>query len=285
MKKIMIASCVRKKPEILACYLSSLASLEIREADIHYCFIDDNDDETSRFLLKQFQQDHPCVTILPGENADAYVCDDETHYWTDRLVEKVTQYKNRFLSLSRERDCDYLFLADADLVFHPLTLQSLMDSGKDIISEIFWTKWDPNDRMPMPNVWLIDNYSTYVQGKDERLSATHKALRSMEFLHQLRSPGVYRVGGLGASTLVSKKAIQSPLNFNKIYNISFWGEDRHFCIRAVVLGFTLYVDTHYPAYHIYRDADLSGVEDYVNRCRDMKSSNRSGGLESGAAAK
>ena len=30
-----------------------------------------------------------------------------------------------------------------------------------------------------------------------------------------------------------------------------FGEDRHFCIRAAALGLSLYVDTHYPAYHIY----------------------------------
>lgn len=69
-------------------------------------------------------------------------------------------------------------------------------------------------------------------------------------------PGVYKVGGLGDCTLISKKVFESNVSYDKIYNVSFWGEDRHFCIRAAVLGFELYVDTHYQAFHIYRTSYL-----------------------------
>lgn len=43
------------------------------------------------------------------------------------------------------------------------------------------------------------------------------------------------------------------------------GEDRHFCIRAAALGLRLFVDTHYPAYHIYRSADLAGAERFLQK--------------------
>ena len=36
----------------------------------------------------------------------------------------------------------------------------------------------------------------------------------------------------------------------------------HFCIRASALGFDLFVDTHYPAYHIYRECYLNRVEEF-----------------------
>jgi len=84
-------------------------------------------------------------------------------------------------------------------------------------------------------------------------------------LNQLKVPGVYTVGGLGACTLISKRAIQAGVNFKEIYNISFMGEDRHFCIRAVALGFELFVDTHYPAFHIYRLSDLDGLAEFKMR--------------------
>src|SRR5690606_16569030 len=48
-------------------------------------------------------------------------------------------------------------------------------------------------------------------------------------------------------------------------NISFWGEDRHFCIRAQALGFDLFVDTNYPAFHIYREDDLQVLENAKNK--------------------
>ena len=79
----------------------------------------------------------------------------------------------------------------------------------------------------------------------------------------LKIPGLYEVGGLGACTLISKKALTKDLSFKCIPNISFWGEDRHFCIRAQVYGLKLYVDTVYPAYHIYRESYLSGVNNYL----------------------
>ena len=36
-------------------------------------------------------------------------------------------------------------------------------------------------------------------------------------------------------------------------NLALLGEDRHFCVRAGALGYTLYFDTVYPVYHIYRE--------------------------------
>jgi SRSO17 transposase len=62
--------------------------------------------------------------------------------------------------------------------------------------------------------------------------------------------------------LISRTALEAGVNFSRISNLSFWGEDRHFCIRAAALGLQLFVDTHYPAYHIYRDSDLEGVKSF-----------------------
>lgn len=80
---------------------------------------------------------------------------------------------------------------------------------------------------------------------------------------KLQQPGIYEVGGLGACTLISRRAICSGVSYDMIRNISYWGEDRHFCIRAAALGIALYVDTRYPALHLYRDSDLEKVADYV----------------------
>ncbi|WP_350063114.1 glycosyltransferase family 2 protein [Peribacillus frigoritolerans] len=89
--------------------------------------------------------------------------------------------------------------------------------------------------------------------------------RYQSFIRQMRTPGVHKVGGLGACTLISQKALKAGVNFNRIENLSFWGEDRHFCIRAAALGISMYVDTHLPAYHIYRDSDLEGAMEFLDR--------------------
>ncbi len=55
-------------------------------------------------------------------------------------------------------------------------------------------------------------------------------------------------------------------------NVSFWGEDRHFCIRARALNIDLFVDTVFPAYHIYRKELLAGVDWYLKNGFDPNSS-------------
>ena len=84
--------------------------------------------------------------------------------------------------------------------------------------------------------------------------------------HQYTNPGTYEVGGLGACTLISNKALKAGVNFSRMHNLTFWGEDRHFCLRAVSLGFPLYADTRYPAYHIYRESALTGVGEFKRNC-------------------
>lgn len=65
------------------------------------------------------------------------------------------------------------------------------------------------------------------------------------------------VGGLGACTLIRRKALLAGVSFKQLSNLSFWGEDRHFCIRAQALGLSLFVDTHHPAFHLYRESDFA----------------------------
>ena len=117
----------------------------------------------------------------------------------------------------------------------------------------------------MPQVWVLDSYTLFEHGPLEKISEKEAYRRMGLFLEQLKKPGVYEVGGLGACTLISKPALQRPVSFKKIKNISFWGEDRHFCIRASAMGLSLFVDTHYPAYHIYRESDLSGVDEFKKK--------------------
>ncbi|GEN35031.1 glycosyltransferase [Aneurinibacillus danicus] len=156
---------------------------------------------------------------------------------------------------------------------HPATLQHLVSLEKDIVSEIFWTSWQEGERK-FPQVWLSDQYTLYHRSPHETLSDEDVQARTMEFLQQLRKPGVYEVGGLGACTLISRRALLAGVNFNTIPNISLIGEDRHFCVRATALGFSLFVDTYYPAYHIYRDSDLAGVEMYKYRNTVKTSTNK-----------
>ncbi|MDQ7097170.1 glycosyltransferase family 2 protein [Desulfosporosinus sp. PR] len=255
MKRVLLASPVKQKKEILCEFLESLDRLILEGISLDMVFIDDNNNHK---LLLEYRKGKGNVLVLAEDGNDSYVCDETTHRWQESLIWKVAELKNRFLALALEGDYDYLFLVDSDLYLQAQTLIHLISLGKDIVSEVFWTRWEP-ELPPLPQVWVGDQYRLFALEREEELSDQEKSKRTREFLKMLKLPGTYKVGGLGACTLLSQKALQAGVSFEEIYNLGFIGEDRHFGIRAVALGFELYADTHYPPFHIYRESELSNL--------------------------
>jgi len=264
-KKVLVGSPVYQKPKILEEFLSSLKNLSRNTISIDYMFVDDNVDEKSSQLLTDFERDESKVIIIHGKELGIYECNDESHQWDDSLMLKVANYKNSIINYFIENNYDYLFFVDSDLILHPNLIEHLKIADKDIISEIFWSQWHIN-RPFEPNVWMFDEYDLVPKRLGEVLSDKEMGIRETKFLNQLRIPGVYEVGGLGACTLLCRDSLKKGVSFEPIKNLTIHGEDRFFCIRAAVLGIDLFVDTHYPAYHIYREQDLAGVKDYVKDC-------------------
>lgn len=264
-KRVLIGSPIRQKPEILREFLTSLSQLNKDMLDVAWFFVDDNDNSASSKLLEQFREVTPKVTVHRHQSSAPYISNDTTHNWNDKLISKVAELKNLIIRAALQNEADYLFLVDSDLVLHPNTLEHLISRGKDIISQVFWTSWQP-DSPAVPQVWLYDQYTQCHVDRGRNMAQEELVAGTQKFIEMLKQPGTYEVGGLGACTVISKKALLAGVNFSEVKNISFWGEDRHFCIRAAVLGFALYADTHYLAYHIYREADLAGVATFKERC-------------------
>nr|WP_238177706.1 glycosyltransferase [Paenibacillus contaminans] len=262
--RILTASPVRQKPEILTLFLESLTRLDSGGHHVDFLFVDDNENEASRTLLEAFQAKNIGAAVIRSETEDkqAYQRDEVTHYWNDALVDKVADMKDRILEFALDRQYDAVFLIDSDLLIHPNTLVRLADEEKDIVSNIFWTRWQ-KDALELPQVWLMDEYSFYRKSRQAPLSDEEANDRAHAFLDQMRVPGVYEVGGLGACTWISRDVMEKGVRFRRLPNVSFWGEDRHFCIRAAALGFRMHVDTRFPAYHIYRESDLPGAIRYL----------------------
>jgi glycosyltransferase involved in cell wall biosynthesis len=244
----MLGSPVRQTPKVLEKFLESIEKQTVK---MDCVFIDDNTEKASSDLLKAFG-----AAVIPGYSPAKdgnYARADNTHHWDDTSIWKVAGFKDYLIEYTlRREEYDYLFLIDSDLVLHPDTISQLLKAKKDIITNIFWTSWQPG-MQPEPNVWLQDEYDMFV---GRNLSDTNKSRQAREFLAKLQVPGVYEVGGLGACTLLSRRALEKGVRFAKIPGLGFWGEDRHFSVRAQALGLELFVDTHHPAKHLYRDSDL-----------------------------
>lgn len=274
-ERILIASPVRQTTPVLREFLDSLHALERSTVKTDYLFIDDNVEDAASNILREFVLQHEGTVIQADDhgsgspdNKGVYTKDEGGHYWQDEQIWRVAGLKNRILQYARDNHYDAVFLIDSDLVLHPRTLEQLVSSGKDIVSNIFWTRWQPDAR-EMPQVWLQDEYALYRRGGKtvDGTESEDEGTQTTAFLTQLRIPGCYEVGGLGACTLIRKYVLAAGVSYDQIPNVSFWGEDRHFCIRAQALGFRLFVDTHLPAYHIYRLSELPGVAAFNRRAR------------------
>lgn len=232
--KILLCSPVHEKENIFKLHLESVRNLEIPK----------NVELTKFYFL------HNCEDLkqhINGEreyhsifnNDIKYNKDEITHHWKENNFNAVISMKNLFLDFFIKKDFDYIFFIDSDICLHPKSLTSLLNANKDMISNIFWTKWTP-EQEEQPNVWEFDHY----------LFLEHT-------MEELKKPQYYRCGMTGACTLIKRDVIASGVNWKPIYNVSFsqW-EDRAFCIRVAVNGFEIWTDTHYPAYHLYRESEI-----------------------------
>ncbi len=281
MNSVLIASPVRQKPAILKEFLWSLARLETTDLSVSFAFVDDAEDGKANPQLRRFAAEHAGVRLFPGrewsegteqhspEQAD-YLCDEDTHRWNATLVRKVAGYKDHLIRLAREERFDFLFLVDSDLVLHPKTLERLLWAGRDIVSQVFWTKWQPDSPL-LPQVWVKDHYDMYKFAPDEIWDRDEALRRANKFVQSLQTPGTYEVGGLGACTLIKAEALRAGLRFRRIDNLSLSGEDRFFCARAAALGYAMHAETTYPPLHLYRDEDLARVQAFWDNVRGLAS--------------
>lgn len=232
MKRILITAPIRQKPEILKLYLESLNNLTINYNlfKVDKYFVLHNCEE-----LKGYFDNNTIVKIKNDDTT--YKTDKNTHHWKIENFTVLSNIKNEIVKYSLDNEYDYTFWVDSDLILHPMTLLHLYNNLKFIneyiMSEVFWTKWLDTDKNKGSNGWDYDQYG----GNQARYI----------------EKGIHEVGGTGALILVNNKVYESGVNYSPISNVSFsiW-EDRAFSIRAVVNGFKLYMDTHYPAKHLYR---------------------------------
>ena len=255
-KTVLIGSPIHQKPAILTEFLKGLSKLATEGLEFHYFFMDDNEEEESSKLLQQFKAEHPFVKI--EKNTEGMVFNDASHRWKDDVIEKVGKNKDKILNHALEADFDFVFLVDSDLVLHPQTLVHLASLEQEVVSEVFYTAWQEGAFM-MPQVWLFDEYGF---APNKQFSEAQKSEIFHQFVQKLETKGTYPVGGLGACTMISKSALEKGVKFERLYNLTFWGEDRHFCIRAAALGIQLFASTFYPPFHIYRESDLALVDEF-----------------------
>lgn len=266
-KKILVGSPVRQKHQILEQFLLGLEEVDKTGFTLAYYFVDDNVDEESSKLLEQFAQKHDVLIKKGSELTDLdsfskYVSDEITHLWDPTTIRKVAYFKDSIIEYAVENNFDYLFFVDSDIVVDKRTIQQLASRNVDIVSNVFWTQWQPNWELEPQCFWMPALNVQSVKPFAPPISREESRQLQRNFFAKMRIPGMYKVDGLGACTLISWNALAKGVRFKEIPNLALLGEDRHFCIRAGALGFTLYFDTVHPVYHIYREEYLNRVDEF-----------------------
>ncbi len=230
---VLVGVCARQHPAIFDAFLESLFGLDAHGIELRYLFIFHNWDE-GRALLESRQPAAAEVEMTSYRSRHPYLADEVSHRWSRGLVEDLTHMRNMVLRRALETESEAVFMVDSDLLLHPRTLRRLCESGREVIAEIFWTRWQPG-APELPNAWEHDEYGI-----------------GQETLRRWRRPGQYQVGGAGACTLIRSSAIRKGLSYTPVPSVSWVGEDRALQLRAAVLGIPIYLDTHHPAFHVYR---------------------------------
>ena len=227
MRKVLIAAPLRQDPKIFREYQKGLDGLIIPD-----------DVQVDRFFVV-----NDCWEVVPEIRDAEYVeVNHESimlyrdHFWTKELVSDMSAYRNMTIQKALEGGYDYLLSVDTDLVLEPHTLQVLLEADKDCVAGLFWTNgWS--------NAWMYDQCT--VNDKPE-----------------WHEPGLYQVGGTGALFLIKRKVLEAGVDYTPIPNLRkvVFGEDRHFCIRAVCHGFEIWADSHCQPVHLYRNKHY---DDYI----------------------
>ena len=236
--KILIAGLIEQEPKITKEYLKSLEELDKQNLREDYFFVITNENQNVMKLLKEFKSKIKRRVTIKSESA-----------------RKSDDFKDSIIRYSRKNTYDYIFLTEGNALLHPATLKHLIGTGKDIISEALYSNWGVEEVNP-PKISLYDTDLLHWKDQNKKLFSEQLLQEKRAFREKLADPGIYEAGGLTGCLLLSKKVLQSGINFSRIRNVEFWGRDYTFIIKARVFGISAFVDTTYPAYHILEKDSL-----------------------------
>ncbi|MCH8535216.1 MAG: glycosyltransferase [Flavobacteriaceae bacterium] len=237
MKKILLFSPLCKPKEVLEVTLPSMINQISNDFHFDVLFYNDNNTDEAKDYVDALHD--PGKNIFVEKNWIDSTSNYKKHNWTEEKVNRIIFIKNKAINHAIINNYDALFLVDADLVLNPRTLAHLDSLNKDFVFELFWTLFTDADYVK-PNCWDVHSW----------------AYTNPNTILQLKKPGTYKVGAGGACTLLSKESLEAGVNFTRISNMGFNGEDRHICTRAECLGFDIFIDSHYPAYHIHDQKNI-----------------------------
>ena len=225
--KVLLTAPLKQQEHIFKAFQDSIDALDVPDG----------------VTLDRYFVVNDCPDIIPHikgryeviNTGDVYRKTSDDHLWSKENLSKMSRLRNATVKAALDGEYDYWWSVDTDLVLHPETLAALLNADKDIVSEVFWTQ--AKGGAWWCNAWMFDQCD------------------SDGHMTEWVEPGLYQVGMTGACTLVRTDVFRHNVSYSEIPNIRkvLWGEDRWFCIRAACAGYEMWLDTHFPAEHLFTE--------------------------------
>lgn len=253
-QRILAASVVNQDPAVFKAFADSL-QWQTGRFDVDYLFLLDRSMPGEQLDgIEEIVCDIPTASWLLADAKDdeaKYAVSNETHHWTKPTFYWLAREKQKLIEYAKDKRYDALWLVDSDLICSPDTLSSLWNTEKDVVSGVFYTKWEKHSPA-LPQVWMQHPYEFQGRG-----------IEAHEFLGSLADRQVVRVAGLGACTLI-RAAVLDRVGFWPLVaglpGHGMWqGEDRHFCITAERNHVELWADAWPDIWHCYRPDQRSQI--------------------------
>ena len=153
---------------------------------------------------------------------------------------QIDQIRNLIANWMENKDYDYLFSVDSDIIFPPDTLIRLLDHDKDLVTGIY--------RQRLPN---------------QTLEVYDQNLQNIP-IENLPNNSLIEIGGCGFGCVLVKKKLFVKIGYPQfVYHSAIdhkdtFSEDNYFCKAARENGFQLYADTSlfcgHKGTHVYEVA-------------------------------
>lgn len=229
--KVALFSPVRQDADTLALVLESHRALKGVDCRI---YVDDNVELVSSELLGREAENDIRVRVC--QPPDIGKAEYKGHQWTAAALSRIAAIRNYGIAEFLKTDCDAMFTTDADNVLNPNTVEHLASLGRDIVGEVYWSKW-PGCDLWLPNTWQYHSFG----------------FETNEEIVKLSQRGQMRVSGNGACNVIQRRVFEAGVNYSPIHALTraIWGEDRWFSIKAECHGFEIWADSDYPPFHVY----------------------------------
>lgn len=258
--KILIAVPIANDEAIAESFLVSLSRMDTSTFNEHYFFFTDN----SNFeLLEEFKSVNHNTTISTNdevlENADKDNINIYDHF--------SKGFRDATIKYAIENEFNYIFFAECNVTYHPLTFRKLVSYKKDIIAALVWMVTKNNTEIP--------NVRKFT--KLENINDKSKLSEFTTFCNNLKNRDIHKIGYFKGSFLVNVSILKQGINFDDIYNVEAADPYLNFCLRASVNNVDIYTDSTYP--YVYMDIDYNFYDKMEKYLEDVSEDSTDNELE------